>query len=94
MDKVGTEDLVVILGTPTAESSELYATTMVDGDPSWAGALAGTAYGLPVYHVTEDEVKQQADAGVYDDEVGVAEMVLELDDIQGAVRKVRENNGA
>ena len=93
MDKVGTQDLVVLLGTPTAESSELYATTMVDGDPSWAGALAGTALGLPVFHVTEDEVKNQADAGIYDDEVGVAEMVLELDEIQQAVRKVRESNG-
>ena len=85
---------MVILGTPTAESSELYATTMVDGDPSWAGALAGTALGLPVFHVTEDAVKQQADASVYDEQVGVAEMVLELDEIRGAVKKVREGNGA
>ena len=43
--------------------------------------------------MTEDEVKNQADAGIYDDEVGVAEMVLELDEIQQAVRKVRESNG-
>jgi len=68
---------------------------MTEGDPSWAGALAGTALGLPVYHVTEQEIKDQVDAGLYDQEAGVAEMVLDLPVIQDAVRKVRERaNGA
>jgi glycine/sarcosine/betaine reductase complex component A len=85
----------VLLGTPTAESSELYATTMKDGDPSWAGVLAGTAYGLPVFHVTEEEIKSQVDPGIYDAEAGVAEMVLETAPIHDAVKKVRERtNGA
>jgi hypothetical protein len=80
----------VLLGTPNAESSELYAVTMTEGDPSWAGALAGVSLGLPVYHVTEDEVKSQADSSVYDDEVGIAEMVLEIDAIKDSVKSVRE----
>jgi hypothetical protein len=80
----------VLLGTPNAESSELYAVTMTEGDPSWAGALAGVSLGLPVYHVTEDEVKSQADTSVYDDEVGIAEMVLEVDAIKDSVKTVRE----
>jgi hypothetical protein len=68
---------------------------MTEGDPSWAGALAGTALGLPVYHVTEQEIKGQVDAGLYDQEAGVAEMVLDLPVIQDAVKKVRERaNGA
>lgn len=68
---------------------------MTEGDPSWAGALAGTALGLPVFHVTELEIKGQVDAGLYDQEAGVAEMVLDLPAIQDAVRKVRERaNGA
>ena len=80
----------MLLGTPNPESSELYAITMTEGDPSWAGALAGVSLGLPVYHVTEDEVKSQADNAVYDDEVGIAEMVLELDAIKDSVKTVRE----
>ena len=87
---MGKEDLIVLLGTPNAESSELYAVTMTEGDPSWAGALAGIALGLPVFHVTENEVKGQVDPALYDEEVGVAEMVLDVPVIQDAVRKVRE----
>ena len=83
---------MVLLGTPTAESSELYAMTMTEGDPSWAGALAGTALGLPVYHVTEDEIKAQVDSTLYDEEIGMAEMVLDVDQIREAVKTVRERS--
>ena len=83
---------MVLLGTPTPESSELYAITMTEGDPSWAGALAGIAYGLPVYHITEPEIKEQVDPALYDQEIGITEMVLDVEQIGEAVRKVRERN--
>ena len=51
--------LIVLLGTPTADASRLYAMTVTEGDPAWAGALSGIALGLTVYHVTEPAVKQQ-----------------------------------
>ena len=89
-DKAGTDNLVVLLGTPNAESTELYAITMTEGDPSWAGVLAGVALGLPVYHVIEDEVKSQIDPDLYDEEIGIAEMVLAVDEIKASARKVRE----
>lgn len=81
--------MVVLLGTPTAESSELYAITLKDGDPSWAGALAGVSLGLPVYHVTEDEIKDQIDPDLYADELEISEMVLDIDEISNAVKNVR-----
>ena len=84
--------MVVLLGTPTAESSELYAVTMTEGDPSWAGALAGVSLNLPVFHVTEDEIKSQSDPELYEDEVGIAEMVLDVDSITESVRNVRSRN--
>ena len=83
----------MLLGTPTAESSELYSITMTEGDPSWAGVLAGTAMGLPVYHVTEDEIKRQVDPTLYEEQIGIAEMVLEVGEIAEAVKKVRDRNG-
>lgn len=63
---------------------------MTEGDPSWAGALAGVALGLPVFHVTEQEVKDQVDGKLYEEEIGMAEIVLDVPIIQAAVRKVRE----
>ena len=89
VDRFGTDNLLVLLGTPTPESTKLYALTVTEGDPAWAGALAGQALGLPAYHITEPVIKAQIDASVYDAEVGLAEMVLDAEEIAQAVREVR-----
>lgn len=95
MERIGGEGVVVILGTPTADSSKLYALTVTEGDPTWAGALAGEALGLPVYHILEPEIKGAVDSSVYEAEVGVAEMVLEeAEAIVEVVRDVREKGAA
>jgi hypothetical protein len=85
------DEVVVLLGTPNAESSRLYALTVKEGDPSWAGALAGTQLGLAVYHITEPEVKAAIPAEVYDEHVALMAMVLDVDDIVTAVRDVRND---
>ena len=87
------DELVVLLGTPNAESSRLYAMTVTEGDPSWAGALAGVALGLPVYHVMEEPVKIQVAPEVYEEHVALMEMVLEAGDIAHAVQEVRAHTG-
>jgi betaine reductase len=93
-ERVGTENLVVVLGTPTADSSKLFAMTVTEGDPTWAGPLAGAGLGVAAYHVMEDEIKSQIDETIYEDEVGLTEMTLENpDEILTAVRGVRETNG-
>ena len=83
------DELIVLLGTPNAESSRLYALTVKEGDPSWAGALAGTPLGLEVYHITEAEVKAAIPPDIYDEHVALMMMVLDVDDIATAVRDVR-----
>lgn len=60
--------------------------TVREGDPTWAGA----GLGLPVYHITEAEIKDQVDAGVYDAEVGLAEMALDVAEISQVVEEVRD----
>jgi betaine reductase len=80
---------VVLLGTPTAESSRLYALTVTEGDPSWAGALAGANLGLSVFHVTEEDVKAQIAPKVYEEHVALMEMALDVDEIRQAVQDVR-----
>ena len=91
---MGTDNLVVVLGTPTADSSKLFAMTVTEGDPTWAGPLAGAGLGVAAYHVMEDEIKSPIDAAIYEDEVGLTEMTLENpDEILTAVRARRETNG-
>ena len=89
MDRLGTEGMVVLLGTPNAESSRLYGMTVTVGDPAWAGVLAGVNLGLPVYHIIEPEIKSQIDPDVYKEQVGITEMVLDIDEIIDALRQVR-----
>src|SRR5262245_41216458 len=94
VDDHGSDDLVVILGSPSAESAEIYARTVTEGDPSWVGPLAGVTLGLPVYHILEPEMKDQFPPELYDEQVGIMESVLETDEIIAAVRSVREATGA
>lgn len=87
------DEMVVLLGTPNAESSRLYALTVTEGDPSWAGALAGIALGLPVYHITEADIKGQIAPAAYDEHIALMEVVLDVDDIARAVQEVRATSG-
>jgi hypothetical protein len=87
------EEVVVLLGTPNAESTRLYALTVTEGDPSWAGVLAGVGLGLPVYHVTEEPIKCQVAPEIYEEHVALMEVVLEVDAIAKAAQDVRISVG-
>ena len=90
---MGTEDMVVLLGTPNAESSKLYGLTVTEGDPAWAGVLAGVSLELPVYHIMEPDIKSQVDSQVYEEQVGITELVLDTDEIIKSLQQVRAPNG-
>lgn len=89
-DEYGAENVVVLLGGAEAEASGLAAETVTNGDPTFAGPLAGVQLGLGVYHVVEPEIKDEVDADVYDEQVGMMEMVLEVDEIIEEVKTYRE----
>ena len=65
---------------------------MVNGDPSWAGPLAGVAMKLPVYHIMEPEVKGQIDPKVYEEHLGLMEIALEVDKITAGLTRVRKTS--
>lgn len=92
-DKYGAENLVVLLGAAEAEAAGLAAETVTLGDPTFAGPLAGVALGLAVYHVVEPEVKELFDATVYDEQIGMMEMVLDVDEIVAEVSAMRNEHG-
>ena len=85
--------MVVLLGTPTAGSTMMVALTLTQGDPSYAGPLAGVPLGLPVYHVLEDAVKEAIPRDVYDREIGPMEFVLDAPAIVSALQRARETPG-
>ena len=89
VDEIGGENLVVILGAADAEAVEVAVETVRDGDPAWVGPLAGVQLGLPVLHVFEDEVKDQAADGVYEAQIGFFEMTLDVDEVKVAMRRAR-----
>ena len=59
---------------------------------AFAGPLAGVPLGLCVCHVLEPEIKAEADAAKWDEQIGMMEMVLNVDALADAVRKMREAN--
>ena len=46
--------------------------------------------GLTVYHVCEPEMKAEFDEAVYDEQVGMMEMVLDVDDIVSEMQAIRD----
>lgn len=90
VDEHGKEDLMVVLGTPDAESAGIFAETVTIGDPAFSGPLAGVQLGLPVYHVLEPEVKEAADPEVYEDEVALMEISMDVEAISEEVGRFRE----
>ena len=89
VEERGAEGIVVILGAADAEAVEVAAETVRDGDPAWVGPLAGVQLGLPVLHVFEDEVKEQADTGVYEAQVGFFELSFDVEAVKAAMRRAR-----
>lgn len=92
VDEHGTENVVVVLGSPDAESAEIYAETVTTGDPTFAGPLAGVSLGLPVYHILEDEIKQLVDPETYQQQVGMMEFVLDKEAIVTSMKKIRQQS--
>ena len=83
------QKLVVILGAPDPESAEIAAETVVLGDPSYAGPLAGAQLGLDVYHVLEDEVRADVPDEVWEEQIGVMGDVLDAEGIATSVAAMR-----
>jgi betaine reductase len=86
VDMYGSDDLVVVLGAADLESLEVAAETVTLGDPAYVGPLAGVQLGLPVVHILEEDVKDQVDAGVYDEQVGLLEMTLDVEQVRKAAQ--------
>ncbi len=90
-EKYGAENIVVVLGAAEGEAAGLAAETVTNGDPTFAGPLTGVQLGLSVFHVCEPEIKDEVDESVYDEQISMMEMVLDVDDIINEMTPIRED---
>lgn len=89
-EKYGAENMIVLIGAAEVEAAGLAAETVTAGDPTFAGPLAGVQLGLKVYHAVEPEFKESVDPDVYEEQIGMMEMVLDVDEIIKEVKSIRD----
>lgn len=92
-EKYGAENVAVLIGAAEYEAAGLAAETVTNGDPTYAGPLTNVQLGLSVYHVLEPEFKEFVDADKYEEQIGMMEMVLEVDEIVEEVSGIRKEFG-
>jgi betaine reductase len=89
-EQYGPENLAIILGGADGEGAGLAAETVTAGDPTFAGPLTGVSLGLMVYHVCEEAVKAEFDPDVYEEQISMMEMVLDVEDIAKEMQNIRD----
>lgn len=88
-EQYGCENVVVVVGAAEGEAAGLAAETVTAGDPTFAGPLTGVQLGLSVFHVCEPVIKEEFDEAVYDEQISMMEMVLDVDDICSEMEAIR-----
>lgn len=89
-EQYGSDNVVVLLGAAEGEAAGLAAETVTLGDPTYAGPLAGVSLRLAVYHICEPELKAEIDEAVYEEQISMMEMVLDVDDIVSEMTAIRK----
>ena len=89
-DQYGPENLTVILGNGEANGVEVFAETVTEGDPSYAGPLAGVALKIPVYHILEDEVMSQVPESLREEKLQLSALVVDVDPMHQVLEASRK----
>jgi hypothetical protein len=78
-DQYGPENLTVVLGNGEANGVDVFAETVTQGDPSYAGPLAGVALKIPVYHVLEADVMGQVPEKLQEEKLQLSALVIDIE---------------
>jgi len=89
-DQYGPENLAVVLGNGEASGVEVFAETVTQGDPTYAGPLAGVALKIPVYHVLEEEVVGFVPEGLRKEKLELSALVIDIEPMHEVLRASRE----
>lgn len=57
------------------------------------GPLAGVALKLSVYHILEPEIKAQIDPSIYQEQLELMEIALDVEQIVKGLNRVRQGSG-
>jgi len=91
-DQYGSENLTVVLGNGEADGVEVFAETVMEGDPSYAGPLAGVALKIPVYHILEDEVMSQVPENLREEKLQLSALVVDVDPMHQVLEASRKRS--
>ena len=73
-DKHGAENLVIVFGINQPSTLRIMANTFKNGDPSFAGVLAGVALNIESYHIFE--LRDKIPLEVWETEMGMVELEI------------------
>ena len=90
VEQSGADNVVAVLGANSPAAVEMTALTLMSGDPSYAGPLAGIALGIPSYHVLEPEIVAQVDAALYERELLLPALAMDVADVIAPMRAIRD----
>jgi betaine reductase len=89
-DQYGSENLAVVLGNSESSGVEVFAETVTQGDPSYAGPLAGVSLKIPVYHVLEEDVMAVVPEAIRDEKLQLSSMVIDMEPMRQVLQAARE----
>lgn len=89
-DQYGPENLAVVLGNGEANGVEVFAETVTQGDPSYAGPLAGVALKIPVYHVLEEEVIGAVPDQLREEKLQLSALVIDVEPMHSVLQAARD----
>jgi len=88
-DQYGPENLAVVLGNGDAQGVEVFAETVTEGDPTYAGPLAGVSLQIPVYHVLEEEVMAVVPEKLREEKLQLPRLVIDVTPMEQLLRAAR-----
>ena len=89
-DQYGPENLAVVLGNGEANGVEVFVETVTQGDPSYAGPLAGVALKIPVYHVLEEGVIGTVPQNLREEKLQLSSLVIDVEPMHQVLLAARE----
>ena len=89
-DQYGPENLAVVLGNGEASGVEVFAETVTEGDPSYAGPLAGVSLKIPVYHVLEEDVMAVVPEAIREEKLQLSTLVIDVEPMRQVLQVARE----
>src|SRR5688572_25829044 len=89
-DQYGPENLTVVLGNREANGVEVFAETVTEGDPSYAGPLAGVALKIPVYRVLEEEVIAAVADQLREEKLQLSSLVIDIEPLHQVLQAARD----